>query len=102
MFHCSCPEGTTLLADLLEASESLYHRNVATIQRVFAEQYLQTLRSRQAQDPWFPMERLRSYRRALKAKQDEMIREQQDLRRQRHASIHAYIASRDSSTEAAA
>jgi hypothetical protein len=102
MPYCSSPEETTLLEDLLAASDSLYHRNVATIQRVFAEQYRQTLAGRQAQNPRFREERLQAYRYALKEKQDEMIEEQRELWRQRNANIHAYVATHNGPHGAAA
>jgi hypothetical protein len=102
MLHCFCPEETSLLDDLLAASASLYHRNVATVQRVFADQYVQTVRDRQAQDLLFREEELLSYWHALKAKQDEMILEQSNLRRERDANIRAYVASQSGAQEAAA
>jgi hypothetical protein len=97
-----CPADNSLLEDLLEASASLYHRHVATIQRVFVEQYLQTLRDRIAQNPRFRAERLEAYRQALREKQEEMILEQSELRRERDAKIHAYVAALEQPREAAA
>jgi hypothetical protein len=91
-----------LLEDLLEASAALYHRNVAIIQRAFAEQYFQTLGERRAADPSFGAEQMATYRRALKAKQDELIAAQQALLVGRNANIRSFVASRAAAPAAAA
>jgi hypothetical protein len=88
------PMPCSLLAGLLEDSEELYHRNVATIQRVFAEQYFETLSERRALDSFFREEDLGDYRQALKAKQDELIQAQRSLRQERDANIHVFVAAR--------
>ncbi len=81
-----------LLQDLLEASDRLYHRNVAIIQRVFAEQFFKVLRERRATDATFPAEDLTPYRHALKAKLVALIAAQRERRAARDANIHAYVA----------
>jgi hypothetical protein len=85
---------TDLLDDLLDASERLYHRNVAVIQRVFADQFFQTLRERRAADPSFREDQLEAYRRALKTRLIALVEEQQKLRRERDANASAYVGSR--------
>ena len=92
----------SLLTDLLEDSAGLYHRDVAIIQRVFAEQYFQTLAARRAGNRWFAEENLHGYRQALKSKQDELVLAQRCLRQQRDANIHAFVTARAASHASAA
>jgi hypothetical protein len=96
------PMPGSLLADLLEDSAALYHRNVAIIQRVFAEQYFQALSERQANGPSVGAEDVGTYRQALKAKQDELVRAQCALRLDRDANIRAFVASRTTARASAA
>ena len=90
-----------LLIDLLAASERLYHRNVAIIQRVFVEQFFQTIARRERGGELLSAEELVPYRRALKLKLGELIQAQQALRQQRDANVRQYIASRCASRPAA-
>jgi hypothetical protein len=87
---------TGLLEDLLDASARLYHRNVAVIQRIFADQFFKALRDRQTADPAFREEQLLPYRQALKEKLLALVEEQQKLRRERDANACAFVGSRSS------
>lgn len=99
-------EAPTLLADLLEDSGRIYHRNCAIIQRAFHKEWLKTLGEHIAQEQIdHPddkparvearvRQRLQRYKRALAAGQLEMIREQERKRRLRDEAIRAYVESR--------
>jgi hypothetical protein len=98
-------EPATLLDDLLEDSGRVYHRHCAIIQRIFHEQWLETLDDEvgkeQLESPDAApalvesraRQRLEEYRLALREKAVEMIREQQDQRAERDRAICAYVAS---------
>jgi hypothetical protein len=83
----------SLLEDLLEASERLFHRNVAMIQRIFCEEYFGTVRKHQAANPCLDNEDFLPYRRKMQGSQGRMIEEQRSLRRQRDDNIRAYVHS---------
>ena len=106
MFAYPTAEATLLPDDLLEDSARIYHRNVATIQRVFAQQWFWTLADRiGAEQIEYPNENpgrvearavmgLAGYRRALRAKEGELIAAERDKRAARDAAIWAFAGVR--------
>ncbi len=106
-------EISSLLDDLLEASERLYHRQVATIQRVFHEQWLATLRDQAGREPAVfadetpaqiearVRERLCLYRQELRRRQAGLIAEEREKRAGRDRAIRAFVASRNATGQAA-
>jgi hypothetical protein len=101
----SATECTNLLNDLLEDSERLYHRRVATIQKAVHEQWLHTVRDQASREPSvFPgetpakiearvCERLTMYRQELRRRQAGLIAEEREQRASRERGIRAYVAS---------
>jgi hypothetical protein len=109
----SAAERPTLLDDLLEDSEHLYHRDVTTIQKVFHAQYLKTVGKYvalvQAEFPDEPpalveaavRSRLIAYRQELRRVQAVLIAQERELRARRDRAIHCYVASLSSQAQAA-
>jgi hypothetical protein len=101
MLHSFHLTDNSLLHDLLEASERLYHRNVATIQRVFCEECWGTIRKHQTLNSCLEEGDFLPYRRKMQESQGELIDEQRRLRRQRDDNIRAYVHSALSRRDAA-
>ena len=91
----------TLLDNLLEDSELLFHKCCAFVQRVFHEQWITTLGEKIAEEriehPNTPpdqasvLAKLQPCRGALREKQRELIREIEQARALRDAAIRAYV-----------
>jgi hypothetical protein len=98
-------ECLTLLDDLLADSDRIYHRNVTIIQKVFHEQFLNTVGEyvgrEQVASPLTPPAlvealvcgRLSQYRQELRQVQAGLIAEEREKRVGRDRAIHAYVAS---------
>jgi hypothetical protein len=103
-----CPvDNVPLLEELLDVSARIYHRNVATIQRVFHERWLELLHAAIGRDqieepdakPALVEARARDglslIRRALREKQAALMREERNQRALRDRGIRRYVASLD-------
>jgi hypothetical protein len=108
----SLVEVSTLLDDLLEDSDRIYHRHCALIQRAFHAQWLKTLGEETAweqtrtPDPDLAeaaaRRRLQGCRQALREAAAEMIREQRQQQDARDRAIRAYASHQaDQATRAA-
>jgi hypothetical protein len=102
-----------LLEDLLDASARLYHRHVAIIQRVFHDQWLDTVRDQVSREPVVIQgetpaqietrvrDRLILYRQELRRRQASLIAEEREKRANRDQAIRTYVSSLSSPGQAA-
>jgi len=104
-YHVYIVEPPTLLDDLLEDSDRVFHHHCAIIQRVFHNRWLELLSEmvgkEQIENPddnpslveARARDRLHAVRMALREKKEALIQEERDKRSQRDAAISAYVAS---------
>ena len=104
-YHVYIVEPPTLLDDLLEDSDRVFHHHCTIIQRVFHDRWLELVGEmvarEQIENPDAnpcsvearARDRLRPSRRSLREKQDMLIRKERTRRCQRDEAIRSYVAS---------
>jgi hypothetical protein len=95
----------TLLDDLLEVSERIYHRDCTVIQKAFHKRWLKTVRQQvrreRVEGPGEPRaqveagvrNRLCAYRQELRQAQSGLIAREREKRAERDKAIRSYVAS---------